>query len=175
MLDTEIWNIVECFLTDESVIAAKIAAMGTTDPESDEMAVVEKRTSAIQERQERLARAISNLDDEAAAAPLLVELKSLAAQAKQSDTKRAAIQTRRLQREMSRQYIGSLLEWRERIAENLPRLTYDYRRQLLDVLGVTVLIRAIGDEPRWELILQPGHSHVDSAIVYGTASGSGRR
>ena len=104
---------------------------------------------------DRLARAVSKLDDDEAVAPLLAELQSLASQAKALRTERASLQQAASQSALDDQRLMNLATWCDRVADRLPQLTYEEKRMVLGALGTTVSVYSTSHEPRWEIRMEP--------------------
>jgi site-specific DNA recombinase len=111
------------------------------------------------------------VDDEDAAAPLLAELRALAARKKALEVERDALTQRIADRATEDAKLQTLTDWCSLVGTNLDTLSYDEKRLALDALGVKVRVYRSGatDEaeeplPRWEVTLRPVSPTVD--VVY---------
>jgi hypothetical protein len=116
---------------------------------------IDRRLRTIATRQGRLARAIAALDDDEASAPLLVELKSLAADAQALTNERTRLAVQANASAKQQEALLDLEGWCRRVAHNLHALTYAERRLVLETLGVTVRVFSASHNPRWEIDILP--------------------
>ena len=174
--DALVWSRVAYVMSHPEVFAAKRGRAAGADAEAEALADLDRRIGALGERRGRLARAVALLDDDAASAPLLDELRTLAREAERLDAERAEVVARHNARRDTDAALLGLGEWCRRIAANLPKLTYEERRQLLDTLGVSAYLRR-GDHPRrWEIVMQPNpHDPGASFVSDSGRGGRGRR
>src|SRR5215213_4192637 len=89
IIDGAVWERVSQVLTDPSIIAAEVDRHRQDGGLDRDLAAIEKQLGGICDKQTRTARAITAVDDDAAAAPLLAELKALAAQKAALEQERA--------------------------------------------------------------------------------------
>jgi site-specific DNA recombinase len=179
LLDTAVWTHVAAVLRDPAIIAAEVERQRDHGALERDFAAVEKMLTAIAEKQAITARAITAVDDDEAAAPLIAELKALGERKKAAQRDRDNLARRIADAEADRARVRSLAGWCAAVAANVDRLTYDEKRLALQALGVQVRVWREGvvrddgtPQPRWELTLQPVVS--DSSIVYpATSSTSG--
>jgi site-specific DNA recombinase len=164
---------VEELLNHPEVYTAKARQASQKDRGDDLIAELDKRSRAVAERRQRLARAVAALDDDAAASPLLDELRSLAAEAKRLQAERTEAETRRANSASADARMIDFETWCRRIAANLHELDYDQKRRLLDDLGTTVRLWKAKHRPRWEITMQPNPSDPESAIVFSGAPADG--
>ena len=76
-LDTAVWALVAAILRDPAIIAAEVERQRDDGALERDLAAVEKMLAAITEKQAITARAITAVDDDEAAGPLIAELKAL--------------------------------------------------------------------------------------------------
>jgi hypothetical protein len=174
-----IWTHVAAVLRDPAIIAAEVERQRDDGALERDLAAIEKMLAAIAEKQAITARAITAVDDDEAAAPLIAELKALGERKKAAQRDRDNLARRIADAEADRARVRSLADWCATVATNVDRLTYDEKRLALKALGAKVRVwreGAVRDDgtplPRWELTLRPVAS--DSSIVYpATSSTSG--
>jgi site-specific DNA recombinase len=108
ILDTAVWQCVEAVLTRPEIISAEVTRRAKADPYETDLAALDRRLATVAAQRSRLARAVATLEDEDAAAPLLVELRGLAVQAKTLQDERIAIATRALESASERDRLADL-------------------------------------------------------------------
>ena len=155
ILDLAVWQRVEQVLTQPEIIAAEVARRKECDPCPGDVAAVDRRLTTIAEQRSRLARAVANVDDDEASAPLISELCVLAEQAKGLQKERAALLAQASASAANRERLADLATWCARVAGNLPNLTYGERRMILEALGVRVKVYRADHTPRWEITMAP--------------------
>lgn len=155
ILDNAVWEIVEAVLTSPEQIAAEVDRQEALDTIKDDIVALDRRIADIEKQRTRLARAVATLDDDLAMEPLLNELQILATQARALASERADLANIATNRAAHRKRIEGLMKWCSRVAENLPKLTYDEKRLALEALGVTVKVYRADHEPRWEMTMLP--------------------
>lgn len=155
ILDTAVWSRVESVLLEPSVILAEAARRANEDPFAADIVAIDRRLATIKSQLTRLAKAVATLEDDGAAAPLLVELQSLSEQAKVLTAERVALTARASEHDADQQRLNDLATWCDRVAGNLPTLTYQEKRTVLDALGVSVVVYRADHEPRWEITMAP--------------------
>ncbi|MDP9359112.1 MAG: recombinase family protein, partial [Chloroflexota bacterium] len=155
ILDAAVWQHVEEVLTKPAIIAAEVARRAKVDPYKDDLLALERRLTTVANQRARLAKAVAALDDEAAAAPLLVELQNLAGEAKVLATEQTALELQASEHEANNHRLADLAMWCGHVAGNLPTLTYQERRMVLDALGVSVKVYRVDHDPRWEITMAP--------------------
>lgn len=123
-LDQAIWEKVEALVTQPEIIAVQLERMQENQATGADIQGLDRQLGAIEKQRVRVARGVAALDDDEAAAPLLLELKALAAQKRQLETERAAAEQRFVEQTERRDQLQNLMEWSRRVAGNLPILTY---------------------------------------------------
>lgn len=96
LLDTAVWDRLTAVLTRPDIVAQEVERLRTNDPAATNLEALDRRLADITRRQERIGRAVATLDDEDAAAPLLGELKALAAQQRELQGERADLELQRV-------------------------------------------------------------------------------
>jgi site-specific DNA recombinase len=180
MVDGPVWEHVASILRDPSVIAREVDRHREDGGLDRELSAVETQLVSIADKQGRSARAITAIDDDDAAAPLLAELKSLAERKKALGRERDTLVQRIADRDAKDAKVTTLTEWCSRVGANLDTLTYDERRMAIDALGVQVRAYRKGSVddagnpyPRWEMTMNP--IIPEAAIVYGNPIDPARR
>jgi site-specific DNA recombinase len=171
VIDDPVWATVSTVLRDPAIIAREVARHRTGGGLDRDLAVIEKQLAAIADKQGRTARAIAAVDDDDAAAPLVAELRTLAARRKALEAERDDAIERIADRAAEDAKLRTLSDWCQTVAATLDSLSYDEKRLALDALGVQVRIYRpnAADEageplPRWEVMLRPASPTSD--IVY---------
>ncbi len=154
-LDAAVWQRVEAILTSPEIIAREVARLRQSDPIEGEVAAIEQRQREIAQRQQRLGRAIGALDDDEAAAPLLVELKALAAERRTLESELVGLKAQHAAWLDAQDRVANLQLWCQRIACNLPTLTYAEKRDILAALSARATLYRQDHTPRWEISLSP--------------------
>ncbi len=174
ILDAAVWGKVEDVLTRPAIIAAEVARRLDQDPFAADLAALDRRLAVLSSQRTRLARGVALLEDEEAAAPLLLELQGLAKESKVLSAERASLEALARANDDERDRLADLAAWCSRVAGNLPTLTYDEKRMVLDALGVEVRVYRTDHDPRWEITMAPTPGEdPDSPLFvfsYGTPS-----
>lgn len=122
------WAKVESLVMQPEILAAEVERRRSSDPFAAELAAVENRLKHIAASRARLARAVAALENEDASVPLLAELKGLAEQAKVLESDRDRLSRAAAGWQTDRDLLEGLATRSTRVRENLPRLTYEERR-----------------------------------------------
>lgn len=139
-LDEAVWSRVERLLLDPAIIEREVERLRTEDPTGAALAAVDKALTVVARRQEQAARAITLLDDEEAAAPLVEQLSQLARQKRELEEERRAAQLRQDLWRKGQRALDQVEAWRERAASNLCTLSYELKRDVLTALDVRVVL-----------------------------------
>jgi site-specific DNA recombinase len=160
LVDGPVWARVSDVLRDPGIIAREVARHRSEGGLDRDLDAIEKQRATIANKQARTARAIATVDDDDAAVPLIVELKSLAARKNALDAEWEAVQRRMADERADAEMVTSLTAWCARVNANLDTLTYEEKRLALEALGVKVHIFRQGTlnsegipNPRWTLTL----------------------
>ncbi len=163
-LDAAVWKKVEAVITHPDVIALQVERLGQASTLEADLASIERQRVAIEKQRQRIARAVAALEDDEAAAPLLTELRMLAAQSRQLDADQITALDRLASWQAEKDRLAGLQEWCRRVAGNLPKLSYAQKRDLLAALDVRVtLYQKNQPTPRWVITMSPDD------VVYGTS------
>jgi site-specific DNA recombinase len=171
ILDNAVWDKVEAVLTRPAIIAAEVTRRLETDAHIADVDALDRRLAILTEQRSRLARAVATVNDEEATAPLLAELKTLAHATKVLTGERTALIARATELDVDRQRLADLAAWCSRVAGNLPTLSYQEKRMVLEALGVRVLVYRVDHDPRWEITMAPlpVEQPTESSPVFGNA------
>jgi site-specific DNA recombinase len=150
MLDNAVWEGIRHRILREDVIAHELARLQQEDPSDANLAAIERILAEIARKQTNLSRSLAAIDDHDAAAPLVAELKALAARKRELESERDQVRDRQAGWRSSQQQLLSLQEWVRTVAENLDELDYARKRDLLAALDVRVNLYRADHEPRWE-------------------------
>ncbi|MGH2535105.1 MAG: zinc ribbon domain-containing protein [Thermomicrobiales bacterium] len=165
-LDAIVWAKVEAILTNPEIVAEQVTLLRQRDPVADDLTSIDRRLAAIPQQQQRFGRAIATLDDDDAAAPLLIQLRYLASEKQRLIDERARLESQRAGWQTSQARLDDISRWCFRVAGNLPRLTYAEKRDLLTALDVRIMLYRTDHTPRWEISIGL------DGIVSGTDSSS---
>jgi site-specific DNA recombinase len=169
LVDPVAWLKVKAILRDPAIIAREVERRRQDGRLDRVLADMDNRLSAIERKQANTARAIAAINDDAAAAPLLVELKALAEQKAAAERERDQMHRNIADRAAEDARVLSLADWAARVNTNIEAMTYEDKRLALEWLGVQVRVWRPGhadeaDEPlRWDLTVAPLDGQ---AIVY---------
>ncbi len=167
VLDAAVWARVSSVLVCPEIVGRELERLRQGDRTEPDLATLDRRLAVIERQRERIARAVASLDDDDSSAPLLAQLKVLAAQKRELAAERAIADAVRAGWEADRARLASVSEWCGRVAKNLPALTYAEKRDALVALGVGVSVFRADHQPRYEITIA-----IDD-IVSGTGSSSG--
>jgi site-specific DNA recombinase len=148
-VDQDVWARIEAVLTEPEIIRKEVERLRTADPTKHEIAAIEAAVHDVERQQANLARAIAQLDDPLAAAPLTAQLASLRTQRDQLESDRAAILARRDLWVDHESALDDISTWCERVAHNLSSFSWTEKRLVLDALGVAVTVNPHGQTPRY--------------------------
>ena len=166
-LDSAVWARVVAVHVHPDIVARELERLRQGGPAVPDLLTLDRRHAGIERQRQRVARAVASLDDDEAAAPLLAQLKALAAQERELAAERAVVDTMRADWEADHARLASVSEWCGRVAENLPTLTYGEKRDALVALGVGIKVFRADHLPRYEISLA-----IDD-IVSSTERGAG--
>ncbi len=150
-LDTAVWTKVKTIITRPEVIAEEVAKLRTNDPTDADLTAIERAISEIDRKRTNLSRSLEMIDDADTAAPIIGQLKALAARRRELDTERDAVQARQASWQTSQDHLTSLQDWVTTVGANVEELTYQERRNLLSALDVRVRLYRKDHTPRYEV------------------------
>lgn len=154
LLDQAIWAHVEAVLRRPEIIAAEVERQRVVSPAAGDLAVLDARIKQLHTRRQRAARFVVTIDDDEAAGPLIAEMTALANQARSLEAERAALTALHDGWQADQTRLADLATWCERVAGNLPTLTYTAKRDALAALGVQVHVWRKDHSPRWEMTMR---------------------
>jgi hypothetical protein len=128
-----------------------VERLRTEDPTGAALAAVGKALAVVARRQEQAARAITLLDDEEAAAPLVEQLTQLARQKRELEEERRTVLLRQDIWRKGQRALDQLESWRERAASNLRTLSYELKRDVLTALDVRVVLFPESNGHRYDI------------------------
>ena len=160
LLDDAVWTKVAEVLRDPQIIAREVARHRQDGGLERARAALEKQILSLTDKQARIAKRVADIEDDAVAAPLIAELRSLAARKTAAEHELSTTEQRIADRAAEDAKVRNLTTWCERVGANLDRLSYTERRLALEALGVQVRVYSnrIPDEngepyPRWTVTL----------------------
>jgi site-specific DNA recombinase len=160
LLDAAVWAKVADVLRDPQIIAREIARHRQDGGQERALAGLEKQIGSLADKQARIAKRVADIEDDAVAAPLIAELRSLAARKTAAEDELSTTERRIADRAAEDAKVQSLTAWCQRVGANLDRLNYNERRLALEALGVQVKVysdRASDQNgethPRWTMTL----------------------
>ncbi len=151
MLDRAVWSKVEAILLDPAIIAAEVAKLREADPVAADLDAIDAALATVARKQGNLARKLALFDDDEAAAPLVGEIAALGKQRRQLEEERGALLAQRRGWRVAQDQLQGLEDWCQTVAANLEELTYEVKRQVLTMLGVSVKVYEREHAPRWEI------------------------
>ena len=102
------------------------------------LGAIDRNLAEIDRKRANLTRKLALFDDDDEAAPLVAEIAALGKQRKQLDEERAHVLARREGWQAAQERLDGLEEWYRTVAANLPRGTYEQKREALDIFGFRV-------------------------------------
>jgi site-specific DNA recombinase len=175
-VDPPVWDHVTAVLRDPDIIAHEVERRRDDGSLDRALAGIDHRLAALAQKQTNTARAIASINDEATAAPLLVELKMLGEQHAAATAERADLLRRMANHAADAAKLHGLADWCATVGANLDDLSYEEKRLALQALGVQVTVYRpgtmddMGQSLRWELMMAPRTPTSDS-IVFRSARG----
>lgn len=150
LLDGLVLAQLRALFVDDGLIAgeaARLAAASADDPRTGARA----RRAALEKQQAALGDAIALAADADAIAALVTRLETVSAQLRALADEQRALDLEAARADRQRQELHDLLAIRADVAANFDELGYAERRELLDLLQVTVYLWPSTREPRWEM------------------------
>jgi site-specific DNA recombinase len=178
ILDDAVWGGLRDVLRDPAIIEREVEKHRHDGGLDRDLAAIDKLLVTIAKKQTRTAKAIAAVDDDAAAAPLILELKSLAEQKAEAQAEHEAVHARIADAEAERARVRSLTDWCRTVGANLDTLTYEEKRLALTALGVSVKVWREGATDadgtplgRYAITMKPAPVAGNAPIVsHGTCS-----
>ncbi len=140
LLDNAVWAEVAEVLRNPQIIALEVARHRQDGGLERARAAVEKQIASLADKQARIAKRVADIEDDAVAAPLVAELRSLAGRKTAAEQELLSTEQRIADRTAEDARVRSLTAWCQRVGANLDRLNYTERRLALEALGVQVRI-----------------------------------
>lgn len=168
LLDSAVWERVEAVLLHPETVMAELEARAGSQSAGAEAGRLDRQIRTLTTRQERLARAISMLDDPDDIAPLAAQVADIGKARRALEAERDALSGAQRETADLRANLAAFTDWRERIRANLPELTYGQQRGILDALGISVDVYRRGDTPRFTI-----HARVDIEAFVKPSSSAG--
>jgi len=160
LLDNAVWAKVADVLRDPQIIAHEVAQLRQDGGLERGRAALEKQIVSLADKQARIAKRVADIEDDAVAAPLIAELRSLAARKMAAEHELSTTERRIADRAADDAKVQSLTAWCQRVGANLDRLSYNERRLALEALGVQVRVYSnratdqnLEGHPRWTMTL----------------------
>lgn len=150
-LDREVWARVEDILLHPENIKDELARMLTDDPTAGDVAALGKQEAALERARANHLKAIGQTDDDDTRALILGQLADLNRQRQQLAAERDALLARRADWEAGQQRVRDLERWLEDVGLNMPRLTYQDKRDILAALQVRVILHPTSHAHRYEV------------------------
>lgn len=150
-LDRTVWEKVEAVLLRPEIIEREIARLRQTDPTEGDLRTVDRLLAEATRKQGNLTRLLADLDDPDASAPLLAELKALAASKRRYEEEREALLDRRAGWQAAQERLDTIERWRQSIAARLGTFDYRQKRLALDALRVEVKLYRRDHTPRYHI------------------------
>jgi site-specific DNA recombinase len=167
LLDAAIWACVQEVLQHPTIIADRLEAMLAQPPPGADLEAIDSQLADLDRRQRNFLRAISALDDAEAAAPLAAEVAAVGRHRVKLLAERQEILRQREEWEAARGRLRSLVEWCQQVADRIPTLDYENKRNALTWLNVGVKVYGSDHDPRWEMWMQVGPRDEDE--LYATS------
>jgi site-specific DNA recombinase len=162
MIDDAVWAKVAAVLRDPAIISAEVAKQREDGGLERDHTALDKQIVSIAEKRARLARRVADIADDDVAAPLIAELRALAALKTAAEAEREVLIQRITDRDAETARVKTLTDWCATVNANLETLTYDEKRLALKWLGVHTRVHRVGaidamgnPMPRWELTMGP--------------------
>jgi len=165
VLDEAVWSRVVGVLRDPEIIAGEVTRLGDHQAATANLDGLDRRIAELVKRKAKVARVVSTLEDDDAAAPLAHELRSLAGQTRQLEGERDRLVEQAETTACDAQRLSDLASWCARVTANLALLGYDEQRRVLDALAVDVRVWRADHEPRWHLTMSVPDQQPDEVGV----------
>src|SRR4051794_32636465 len=140
LLDDAVWVKLAEVLSEPQIIAREVARHRQDGALEHGRAALENQVASLADKQARIAKRVADIEDDAVAASLIAELRSLAARNTAAEHELSATEQRIADRAADDAKVQSLTAWCQRVGANLDRLDDNERRLALDALGVQVQV-----------------------------------
>jgi site-specific DNA recombinase len=163
VLDAATWERVEAILRNPRIVEQEVNRLREADPASDDKVAVNRVLADIERQSTNIARAIAQIDDDEAAAPLISQLTELKQRRQSMLSEMERIEARHIQWEETQLALDSLIEWTRVVSRNLGAMTWAERRLAMDALGICVTVYPRDHEPRFVI-----NAELPLEVVSGT-------
>lgn len=164
---------IQKLVRDRAYAEAEFARRGTEAAVVSDLDGARRVVADIERRQTNLARRMSALDDDDAAAVLMGELKRLGQQLSEAKTYAATVEARDRSQATRAAQVRSALDYLAEIDRDLgaglASLTFDKTRHVLHLLNARLTLYPASVKPRWQVRVDPA----DPAAVTGYLSEGG--
>jgi site-specific DNA recombinase len=160
-IDDTVWRRLESLLLDPQTIETEVRRLHDANSFQADLNVIDRQIAALSKKQTNLVKRLALLDDDTATL-VTAELATLASHKVELQEERDAIVLRQSKWERLEDQLNSFEAFRHRVATNLSDLAYEQRRQLLEALGIGVLLYHSNHTPRYEI---RASLPIDEAIV----------
>lgn len=151
ILDSAVWEKIAAIVMEPDTIAAELERLRADDPTEADLTGLERALQQVVRKQANIGRSVALIDDADAAAPLIAELKTLAARKRELEKERGAILARQASWRAAQDHLADMQAWITAVAGNLDGLTYQQKRDLLSALDVRVKLYRMDHTPRYEI------------------------
>jgi site-specific DNA recombinase len=150
-LDSIVWQAVHVALERDDVLQYGLESAMSEQPAERELTGIDRAVNQLERQQANLARAIALASDDTALGTLMAELERVAQRLRELEAEREALVKQAAAWELRRDQLQGLARWRRQVAAYLDRMTYQERRWLLDLLGLTAFVYP-ADDPTHERV-----------------------
>lgn len=150
-VDDAVWSKLKGVMGRRGVIADEIQRMLRDDPTTADLESIERRLRAVETESRNLVRQLAGFDDIDAAASVRADIEALSKQRRALETEGEAIENQRRTWENARAYLDDLDDWLDTVAVNMESLSYEQKRDLLDLFGFRVTVWNSKRTPRVEI------------------------
>jgi site-specific DNA recombinase len=153
-LDDTVWAKVCEVLRDPTIIEQEVARMRETDePGADVLATIDRQLAEVARRIKNKREYAELIDDPRERADIAGDVKLLLEQRSALEAERSAAQTHYAQWQQDKAGLERLVDWCQRVGDNLEAMTYDQRRGTLLALKAEVKLYRAEHEPRAEMTI----------------------
>lgn len=139
-LDRLAWQAVKVVLQRDDVIQHGLELIMSEQPAERELASLERAMNQLRRQQANLVQALSMVSEPSALAALTTELERIAGRLRDLEKERDELRKQAENWQQLRNQFRELTRWRKEVADRLEEMSYQERRWLLDLLGVTVRV-----------------------------------
>lgn len=151
ILDAAVWSKIEAVLTRPDIIATEVERLRKDDPTRADIETIERMLAGLTRKERNLMNRLADADDADLGDLITADLKGIAAQKRQLQDERRAVELQRANWEASQERLDDLTAWCQTVADNLGELSYAERRLAVNTLGVEVQVWRADHNPRWTI------------------------